>query len=480
MTSFDLIVIGTGFGSSFYLHKYLQRARNGARVLVLERGGSHGTDWQVAERRNSDIDHTTMFLKQGMSDKAWRFNIGFGGGSNCWWACTPRMMPNDFRLKSMYGVGRDWPISYDQLEPWYQEAEEVVAISGSDTGAPFPRSKAYPQPPHRFTDPDRLLKAAYPDGWFPQPTARARIATPTRAACCTNSICNLCPISAKFTVANDLSDLYQDDRVSLLLRAEALAIERAGGMATGVVYRRDGAEHTAQGDLIVLGANAIFNPYILMKSGLDHPLLGRRLHKQTSVDALVYLDGLDNFQGSTSITGHGYMLYDGPHRSQYGACLIEGWNRPEFRNEPGRWRQIQLLKCIVEDLPLERNRVTLSQDHPGKPVVHFEARSDYAMRGVAVLDEALPRLLEKLPVERVEIKRSVNVTEAHVLDTTVMGDDPADSVVDSNLAHHQVRNLMVMGSGAFPTSAPANPSLTISALGLRAAEHQHRPGGRSS
>lgn len=480
MTSFDLIVVGTGFGSSFYLHKYLQHARSDARILVLERGGIQDTNWQVAERRNSDIDHTATFLKQGMPDKAWRFTIGFGGGSNCWWACTPRMMPNDFRLKSLYGVGRDWPISYDQLEPWYQEAEEIMAISGSDTGTPFPRSKAYPQPPHRFTDPDRLLKAAYPDGWFPQPTARARVATESRAACCANAVCNLCPISAKFTIANDLAGLYRDDRVTLLLRAEALAVETAGGMATGVVYRRDGAEHTARGDLIVLGANAIFNPFILMKSGLDHPLLGRRLHEQTSVDALVYLDGVDNFQGSTSITGHGYMLYDGPHRSRYGACLIESWNRPEFRNEPGRWRQIQLLKCIVEDLPLERNRVALSTEHPDKPVLHFESRSDYAMRGIAALDEALPRILEKLPVERVEIKRPVNVTEAHVLGTTVMGDDPSDSVIDGDLVHHRVRNLIVVGSGAFPTGAPANPSLTISALALRAAEHLHRPGGRSS
>jgi choline dehydrogenase-like flavoprotein len=156
--------------------------------------------------------------------------------------------------------------------------------------------------------------------------------------------------------------------------------------------------------------------------------------------------------------------------------LIEGWNRPFFRNEPGRWRQIQHLKCIIEDLPQERNRVSVSSDHPDKPAVRFEGRSDYALRGIAALDEALPRLLTTLPVERLEIGRTPAKTEEHIQGTTVMGDDPADSVIDRNLVHHQVRNLLVMGSGAFPTGAPANPTLTISALALRAADHQHGHG----
>jgi choline dehydrogenase-like flavoprotein len=478
METFDVIVIGTGFGSSFYLRKYLQHAGPDVRVLVLERGAAHTTEWQVARKRNSEIDYNTAYIKQGLADKAWRFNIGFGGGSNCWVACTPRLMPNDFRLKSVYGVGRDWPVDYDEMEPFYQEAEEIMEISGSADGTPFPRSKPYPQPPHRFTDPDRLIKAAFPDAWFPQPTARARVSTATRPACCANSICHLCPISAKFTIANSLGDMYRDPRITLLLQAEALVIETSGGTATGVVYRKDGVETTARGDLVVLGANAMFNPFIMAKSGLDHPMLGRYLHEQISTNVTVYLDGVDNFQGSTAITGHGYMFYDGPHRSRHGACLIEGFNRPFFRNEPGRWRQIMQLKCIIEDLPQEHNKVSVSLADSSKPVVRFEAHSDYAMRGIAALDELLPKLLAALPVERFKIDNYLNPTEAHIQGTTVMGDDPADSVIDRNMVHHRVRNLLVMGSGAFPTGAPANPTLTISALALRAAAHQHGQGSQ--
>jgi choline dehydrogenase-like flavoprotein len=100
------------------------------------------------------------------------------------------------------------------------------------------------------------------------------------------------------------------------------------------------------------------------------------------------------------------------------------------------------------------------------------------MRGIAALDELLPKLLAALPVERFKIDSYLNSTEAHIQGTTVMGDDPADSVIDRNMVHHRVRNLLVMGSGAFPTGAPANPTLTISALALRAAAHQYGQGSQ--
>ena len=71
------------------------------------------------------------------SEKPWLHSPIFGGGSNCWWGCTPRLLPNDFRLRSAYGVGADWPVQYDELEGFYQEAEEIMAVSGPRE-APFP------------------------------------------------------------------------------------------------------------------------------------------------------------------------------------------------------------------------------------------------------------------------------------------------------------------------------------------------------
>src|SRR3546814_12870491 len=104
----------------------------------------------------------------------------------------------------------------------------------------------------------------------------------------------------------------------------------ARGRADGIVCLHDGAERTVRADLVVLGANAIFNPAILLRSGLSHPLLGRRLHEQVGVVAEVHLDGVDSFQGSSSVTGHGYMLYaDDARRRETAACLLQSEERRE-------------------------------------------------------------------------------------------------------------------------------------------------------
>jgi choline dehydrogenase-like flavoprotein len=157
------------------------------RVLVLERGYLDSHDWQLENERQSHgvgesqtssrIDPKTTFVNKHPDKHEWVHNPSFGGGSNCWTANTPRFMPSDFEMQSRYGVGVDWPLSYDDLEPFYERAEQLMAISGPNDGSPYPRRSPYPQPPHQFTEPEKLLKAAYPDNFFHIPTARARVAT---------------------------------------------------------------------------------------------------------------------------------------------------------------------------------------------------------------------------------------------------------------------------------------------------------------
>src|SRR5665811_2432803 len=159
------------------------------------------------------------------------------------------------------------------------------------------------QPPHTFSDPDKILNKAYPDLYFPQSTARARVATANRPGCCANNVCTYCPIDAKFTILNEMGHVYQDPRVTLITEANVQSIEYQGDVATGVNYIKDGVSQRTDCDLIGLGAGAIFNPYILLRSGLSHPMLGKNLCEQVSVNATIFLDGVDNFQGSTMITG---------------------------------------------------------------------------------------------------------------------------------------------------------------------------------
>jgi choline dehydrogenase-like flavoprotein len=369
----------------------------------------------------------------------------------------------------------DWPISYNELEPYYEQAELTMAISGPDDGSPYPRRMPYPQPPHRFTDPEKLLKAAYPNLFFHVPTARARIATANRPHCCATGVCKICPIDAKFTILNEMQDTYADERITLEVKAVVQDVDVTGGVAKAVNYTQDGVLKRAEADLVVLGANALFNPHILLRSGFNHPILGKGLNDQVSVAVSVDLKGLDNYQGSTSITGFGYMEYDGPHRSERAGCLIETNNMVHLVNslrlERGKWRRRLNIAFIFEDLPSEDNYVKVSERRPDLPEAVYVGHSAYTQRAIDALPQIVPKFLEPLPIDEFTISPTHSHTEQHILGTTVMGNDPARSIVDRHLVHHQVRNLLVLGSGAFPTGSPSHPTLTLSALSLWAADH---------
>ncbi|HHH43717.1 MAG TPA: GMC family oxidoreductase [Gammaproteobacteria bacterium] len=463
---YELVVIGSGFGSSFFLVEALKRIQG--RILVIEWGGYQSWDWQVKRGVNARMNHRDTFTNK--TEKYWNFTVGFGGGTNCWFAQTPRLHPSDFSTKSLYGVADDWPVSYADLEPYYAEAEAIMAVSGDpDMAAMFPRSTAYPQPPHRPTAIDRIMKQKQPERHFVMPTARARVATDTRPACCSNARCNLCPIQAKFTALNGFEKVYTDPRVHVCLDSEVRSLDARGGVVNKAVFRQEGKDYRVAGDLFVLGANAIQSPAILLRSGMDSGNAGQGLHEQVGVNVEVFLEGLDNFDGSTITTGLNYSLYDGAFRKDHASCLIYFENRWShgLRKEPGRWRETLPLVIVAEDIPAGHNRVTIQED-TGQATVTYQGESDYARRGIEVALEKLPGILEPLPVEAIHF-RGNRSTEAHLQGTLKMGDSPDHSVVDAGQLHHQYRNLAVVGTPVFPSCACANPSLTAAALSLRAA-----------
>jgi choline dehydrogenase-like flavoprotein len=475
MTSkYDVIIVGTSFAASFFLMRYLERAPAAMKVLVLERGGEDSKAWQLQNRRTSSIAPSEVFYN-ATPGKEWYTSPGFGGNSKCWLGGTVRMMPGDFQLKSRYGVGWDWPMTYDDLEQHYCTVEEVMRVSGP-ADSPMPRSRPFPLPPHRFSDPEVLLKQHFPDGWFNVATARASAPTGQRGVCCASGVCEQCPVDAKFTIQNGLASIYQDPRVTLQLHSAANTVETGAGVARSVNYTRDGKEQAASADLIVLAASALFNPHILLRSGINHPLLGKRLHEQLGIDVTMDLNGVKSYNGSTMLTGLGYMFYEGEHRREYAGCMIETWNVP-FATKPGalrteshRWTERFIVRFVFDDLPREDNTVTIYGKDPRLAETRFHGYSDYAERGAAKVMWMVDQLARALPIERV-VHVDRGTTDAHIQGTVVMGNDPATSIVDRYLAHHQYRNLLVLGSSANPTAAPAYPSLTVSALSLWAADH---------
>ncbi|MEL6727172.1 MAG: GMC family oxidoreductase [Pseudomonadota bacterium] len=467
MSDYDLIVVGSGFGSLFFLKRYLERSRN-VRVALVEWGSDRPPTQQTLDNSNSSIPVDECHNEIG--GKAWNYTIGLGGGTNCWWGQTPRFLPKDFRLKSEYGVHEDWPLSYSDIEPYYCQAEAIMNVAGSETISKLtPRSQPFPLPPHKLSTPDRIMAQKMPDQFFPVSTARASEATADRGKCCARVACSFCPVDAKFNAYNGMSDVLRDPRVELILNAQVREIEQSAGIATGVVYLQDNRATTISGDLIVLGANAIQSPAILLRSNIQHPKTGLGLCEQLAYGVEIKLDGINNFDGSTFTTGWHFGAYDGDHRREAAATLIQVENHAKFglRTEYGRWRHSLPLILNIEDLPRDENAVKL--DEGGKATVHFAGFSDYAKAGLDYSLSKLEDLFSPLPIEDI-IVHGKRGTEHHLECSLRMGADPETSVVDPVGLHHSVRNLLVVGSAIFPTCPPANPSLTIAALSLRSAD----------
>jgi choline dehydrogenase-like flavoprotein len=463
------IIVGTGFASTFFLLEYLRHAGPRARVLVLERGGRTDPAMNLKRRSNFDLRFDDLIVNR-TPQKPWIQNIAFGGGS-CWTGNTPRMHPSDFRTKSLYGVGIDWPLDYAMLEPYYQRVERAMGIAGGESG-PYPRSAPYPFPAHRLNAFDEAMARKYPGQHIAFPSARSSSVKTGRPLCCGSGVCPVCPVSAKFQVNLHMAHLYDDPRITLLLQAEVERVEIEGGRVVGVQYRRDGKELRARSELVVVGAHAIMTPYILLRSGLQDRALGRYLNEQLGRNVELELDGMDNYGGGQAVTGLGTMFIDGPFRSSRPGCLIESWNVPWLRAERGRWRQRALLKVVFEDLPSFDNFVGVAREDPGKPEIHYPALSPYMKAGQDAIPRLIAELIRGLPVEsfRVVPEGDNLGGEAHIQGTTRMGVDPENSVVDRDLRHHRHRNLLVLGSSTFPTCPAANPTLTLSALAMRAAE----------
>jgi choline dehydrogenase-like flavoprotein len=181
--SYDLIVVGTGPAGAFFLEGALARLPASVRVLALERGPRRAPRaWAAGRGDRALYGDRGTWRASGMAGKDWFVTVGFGGGSNCWYACPPRMLPEDFRTRALHEVSADWPVSYDDLEPWYCEVETRMAVSGR--AEPFlPRSRPFPQRPHRWSSTDAAPARLHPGRYTVRPD-RVRDAVGGRPPCC--------------------------------------------------------------------------------------------------------------------------------------------------------------------------------------------------------------------------------------------------------------------------------------------------------
>jgi hypothetical protein len=232
-----------------------------------------------------------------------------------------------------------------------------------------------------------------------------------------------------------------------------------------LVVRADGKDVELKGDIVALGANAISNAAILLRSGLTNPLIGRGIVEQLA-QAVTYNIPFPNYFGGTHITGHGYHLYDGDFVKGRASVLIEARNDLGLaRREKGKWLNNLRLKFIAADLPNPDNRVTLVDDEPH---ITWTGHSQWAKDG---LKHAVDNSQNLLPFETEIVHVSEHfATEAHIQGMTPMAKTEADGVVDPMLEVFSAKGAYAIGAGVFPNCPAANPTLTIAALGLRTGE----------
>jgi len=515
--STDVVVVGSGIAGALVATGL---ARQGVKVAMIEAGPRVDRSKAVLQQQNSlvrdipeapypevayapkpsTLDPKHYLVQKGPEDFGSTYERLVGGTTWHWLGTSLRLQPNDFRLHEKYGVGVDWPISYDDLEPWYGRAEKEVGVAGIDSpdlGAP--RSTPYPMPP---------IPQSYLDmQWEPAaakiglrvvstPQARNSVARANRPACCGNNNCiPICPIGAKYDGAVHVAEAEKLG-VRVLSSSVVHRVAVAPHKVTVRYLRPDRSEGVVTGKAVVLAAHAIETPKLmLMSDGLGNRYgnVGRYLMDHpTQLSWALANNPVYPYRGPLSTSGI-EMLRDGPFRAKRAAFRIEigndGWSWPEGdqtvqaqafaeTGEIGAYGLTALgnlferhvrLASLTEPVPEASNRVTLSTEKDAlgipRPEIHYRTGS-YAEAGLAEARATHERLFNALGASNIQHWPGPQGA-GHIMGTCRMGADPKRSVVDKDLRVHGYRNCFVVGSAVWPTVGTANPTLTLAALSLR-------------
>ncbi|WP_407121896.1 GMC family oxidoreductase [Bradyrhizobium sp. STM 3561] len=438
--------------------------------------------------------------------------VRYAGGATWHWAgiCW-RLTPEDMQLKSLYGVGRDWPFGHEIIEPYYTRAEYAIGVSGpSDPALQWPtngnRSKPYPMGPipfgpgeHRFTE------AAARIGMINLPAPQARnsgVSYDGRPACCGNNNCfPVCPIAAKYDAATALPKIEAKGG-KILVNAVVYRIETGDKNAINAVhfFDPDKQSHRVTGRLFVIACNGIETPKLLLLSKNERnpngvanssDQVGRNMMDQPKLTAELELEeplwtGVGPVQ-SSSILNTTQGDFRGRHagamfrmenfaRSPLGAAaaLKKGLVGKALDAEIRRLSACTARLTVEHEiLPSANNRLTLStqKDWLGinKPNIYYDV-GDYVRQSAK--EYTVPRL-RRLAAELGATKFQLSpefLNSDHIMGGCIMGTEPTMAVVDPDCRAHDHPNLFLPGGGAMPSATASNSTLTMTALALKAAD----------
>ncbi|MDO9708403.1 FAD-dependent oxidoreductase [Paracraurococcus lichenis] len=532
----DVAIVGSGVAGA---HLAYALARKGSRVLVLE-AGQRRTRAELTRTFYDnpskgpqsayppdpfapfpDDDHYDEFYVQGGAMKFIGAYLRLVGGTSWHWTgFADRLRPVDFRMRSTYGVAEDWPVTYEDLEPYYEVAEREWGVAGDlhfTWGAP--RRSCFPLPPIPATTLDRALAPALASlGLSAGLFSHARNSKPFdgRPACCGNNSCvPICPIGAKYDASVHVAKA-EAAGARLIERARVDFVELGPDrrVARLLARRPDGSVLAVTARHYVLCCHAIETPRLLLASkqplaphgvanGSDN--VGRWLLTQANQDT----QGLTPkpvlpYRGPQQTSGI-QELRDGPFRRSEAAVgtsfMNSGWSGNSDATEEAKaligrgLKGAALVRALndrvsrhlrlnssAETLPRRENRVELDpvlRDAAGipRPRVTF-ALDDYTRHGLAKALDINRRIFRAMGATEVTAKPPY-LSNAIIAGTTRMGRDPRHSVVAPDLRTHEHANLSILGASTHVTAPVNAPSLTIAALAYRLADRLTAPGGMS-
>ena len=543
----DVVIVGSGAGGGMAAWAL---TRAGVKVLMLEAGrdydpvrentmlkwnseaplrGSSTPDkhfgyYDATANGGWDVPGEPYTNAPGSTFKWWRSRM-LGGRTNHWGRHSPRFGPYDFKAFSRDGLGMDWPISYDDLAPWYDRTERLVGVSGANSGLEnHPDSSPgvlQPASPPRINE--LAIKAGAEALGVPCVPSRYAVLTrdipdkhAPRQACFYASPCGRgCAIGAAFQTTTSLLPMAMaTGKMRVITNAHAArVVVGKNGKATGVEYFKDGALHIANGRAVVLAASAVETARILLNSkdgGLANSSghLGKNLMDTTGTNVsghIPSLEGRPRYNEDGKDVAHLYIpwwLYpeqkagklDFPRGYHYeigGRFNAPGGN-PAIGMEDGygarlkedarRYYGAQIsLTVRGEMIPNSDSYLELdpvAKDKYGLPVARFhwkwsQAEIRQIAHGIKTAQDIIHKLGGTVLTPNIAPERAIadGGWIIHEVGATRMGSKASDSVTDQYGRAWDVDNLVVADGGVFTSNAHKNPTLTIMALAMRNADH---------
>ena len=515
----DVIVIGSGAAGAALTWWLAER---GANVTCLEQGTwapahdlpSSRNDFEVSLRRGPHCftpnerarkEDYPLVTSGDIEPMQIAMANGVGGGTVHWEGHFPRLHPSDFRTRSLDSVGDDWPISYRELEPWYDLNDSRIGVSGiaGDPANP-PRSRRINPPLWLGRSGEVVARGFDKLGWHWWPADNAVLSRDWngRRGCDHRGRCNFgCTLRARSSVdiAYWPAALKKGARLLTWTRVREITTN-ASGQADGVLcYDGAGRLRRLRAKVVVVCCNGVGSPRLLLNSrsrqfpdglGNTHGQVGRNfmIHPSRYVEG-VFDEAFERqtFTGNplfsqqfyetdvrrSFVRGYSLMIYRpfGPLSVAWGDVEPVPWGPTHHSEMRRRFAHTVGIAVMSEDLPEENNRVELDSsrsDSSGMPAARITYRVAENTR--KMLDHGVQSARQVLDAAGAHtIRENPRISYfAHLMGTCRMGLDPKDSVVDRSHQVHGIANLFVVDGSSFTTSGAVNPTSTIGALALRA------------